>query len=943
MGLKSEKNDLFQASQVVIILFYTIFVVMHVVITFMFGWEKWILLPILAAVVASWALYIGGVFKPRQRIWLIASFMMVTYFIYGTHLTSTYDLAIVMASLMVLFITAGMKGTIILCLVTYYITMTYDIIKLVLEGETQFDNLLIARTVMHYCVMAMIAWFSVNTVQKWKDIMDASAKEIDDLQDSTERLNDFLANVSHEIRTPVNAIIGLSGVCIDQEKNPEIEKNMIAVHSAGRKVADQIGDILDFSEIDRRNAVKNCEDYMMSSMMNDIMTDIREMMKEGVELVIDIDSRTPEVMNTDVAKLKKIIKALVSNGMKYTNTGGVYLKISSDPQPYGVNLIIEVSDTGIGMSEAELERVKERFYQSDSGRARTSSGLGLGLPIVSGFVELLGGFMTISSQEGVGTTVRVSIPQTVVDEAYCMSVPAGKKVVLGTYMHFENLSNPTVREYYNAQALGMSRGLGIDILRVDNRDQLVKAATEQSITHLFIGADEYAADKEILEKMAGIMKIFLLSDKSDVLPEGSGIKKMKKPFYAFPVIASINAENDEDRPGKGEMKLYGVRALVVDDEPMNLVVAKSIFKRYEMVVDTASSGYEAVEFCRGKGFDVIFMDHMMGGMDGVEAMKKIRSDVKGVNHETPMIALTANAMSSAKQMFLSEGFDGFVSKPIEIEELERTIRRVLPKNLISYVEEDTAEEPADENSSGILEFGAKENSSEVPETTAKEDSTEALEFGPSAEVPTEDCSANDFAKVRESLKAHGVDTEAAMGYFSDDDELYAQLLTQFAEGADERIHKLNGFFEKRDYKNYEVLIHSTKSNTKMIGFTQLSEEARKLEEAAHNLDDAYITANHGTVVDQCKETALFISGLLNLNITFADSPADGSESGVLEFNAADGDVLEFGASGDEVIEFSASEEDEKSEYGKDSDADALEFGADDEEVLEFTPAEGGDQ
>lgn len=942
MGLKSEKNDLFQASQVVIILFYTIFVVMHVVITFMFGWEKWILLPILAAVVASWALYIGGVFKPRQRIWLIASFMMVTYFIYGTHLTSTYDLAIVMASLMVLFITAGMKGTIILCLVTYYITMTYDIIKLVLEGETQFDNLLIARTVMHYCVMAMIAWFSVNTVQKWKDIMDASAKEIDDLQDSTERLNDFLANVSHEIRTPVNAIIGLSGVCIDQEKNPEIEKNMIAVHSAGRKVADQIGDILDFSEIDRRNAVKNCEDYMMSSMMNDIMTDIREMMKEGVELVIDIDSRIPEVMNTDVAKLKKIIKALVSNGMKYTNTGGVYLKISSDPQPYGVNLIIEVSDTGIGMSEAELERVKERFYQSDSGRARTSSGLGLGLPIVSGFVELLGGFMTISSQEGVGTTVRVSIPQTVVDEAYCMSVPAGKKVVLGTYMHFENLSNPTVREYYNAQALGMSRGLGIDILRVDNRDQLVKAATEQSITHLFIGADEYAADKEILEKMAGIMKIFLLSDKSDVLPEESGIKKMEKPFYAFPVIASINAENDDDRPGKGEMKLYGVRALVVDDEPMNLVVAKSIFKRYEMVVDTASSGYEAVEFCRGKGFDIIFMDHMMGGMDGVEAMKKIRSDVKGVNHETPMIALTANAMSSAKQMFLSEGFDGFVSKPIEIEELERTIRRVLPKNLISYVEEDTAEEPADENSSGILEFGAKENSSEVPETTAKEDSTEALEFGPSAEVSTEDGSANDFAKVKESLKAHGVDTEAAMGYFSDDDELYAQLLTQFAEGADERIHKLNGFFEKRDYKNYEVLIHSTKSNTKMIGFTQLSEEARKLEEAAHNLDDAYITANHGTVVDQCKETALFISGLLNLNITFADSPADGSESDVLEFNAADGDVLEFGASGDEVIEFSASEEDEKSEYGKDSDAGALEFGADDE-VLEFTPAEGGDQ
>ena len=160
-------------------------------------------------------------------------------------------------------------------------------------------------------------------------------------QDSTERLNDFLANVSHEIRTPVNAIIGLTGICIDKEKDPEIEKELVAVRTAGRKVANQIDDILDYTEIDRKSAVKNSEDYMMSSMMNDIMPDLRAMMKDEVELVIDIDSRIPSVMNTDVVKLKKIIKALVSNGMKYTKEGGVYLKISSETQPYGVNLIIE--------------------------------------------------------------------------------------------------------------------------------------------------------------------------------------------------------------------------------------------------------------------------------------------------------------------------------------------------------------------------------------------------------------------------------------------------------------------------------------------------------------------------------------------------------------------------------------------------------------------------
>lgn len=905
MDLKSEKNGLFQTSQVVIILFYTIFVGMHVVITFLFGWDKWILLPILAAVVASWALYIGNVFKPEQRIWLIASFMMVTYFIYGTHLTSTYDLAIVMASLMVLYITTGMKGTIILCLVTYYITMTYDVIELAINGE-EFNSLVVARTAMHFFVMGMIAWFSVNTVNKWKLVMDATKEEIDELQETTERLNDFLANVSHEIRTPVNAIIGLSGVCIDKEKDPEIEKDLIAVRSSGRKVAEQISDILDFSEVDRKNAVKNSEDYMMSSMMNDIMTDIREMMKDEVELVIDIDNRIPAVMNTDVAKLKKIIKALVSNGIKYTNAGGVYLHITSEVQSYGVNLLIEVSDTGIGMSEAEIERVKERFYQSDSGRSRTANGLGLGLPIAYGFVELLGGFLTIESHEGEGTTVRVSIPQTVVDDAYCMSVPAGKKVVIGSYMHFDNLANPRVREYYNLQALNMSRGLGFEILRVDNSEHLEKAVKEQGLTHLFVGVREYETDREILEKLSKQIKVYMLVNRTDILPEDFRLKILERPFYAFPVVALLNAEDDDGKAGEGEMKLYGVRSLVVDDEPMNLVVAKSIFKRYEMSVDTASSGREAVECCRVKGYDVIFMDHMMGGMDGVEAMKKIRSDAKGVNHETPMIALTANAMSSAKQMFLSEGFDGFVSKPIEIDELERTIRKVLPKNMISFVKESEEESQNEESDDAKKDVRAKD-------ILAENDAMDAIEFSVFEESAgkeagggePDDASGSDFAKIKEGLKENGVDTEAAMKYLSNDDDLYKQLLIQYAEASKERVTKLNGFLEKKDLKNYEILIHSTKSNTRMIGFTEVSEGARKLEEAAREGNEDYIVANHSDVLNKCNAAAELISELLGLDV------GSGTDS------SGDDEVLEFGASGEEEV---------------------MEFGA-----LEFTPGEGGDQ
>ena len=237
-------------------------------------------------------------------------------------------------------------------------------------------------------------------------------------------------------------------------------------------MSEQIGDILDFSEIDRGNIVCNLEDYMLSSAMNDLMNDIREMKKEGVEIVIDIDPTIPAVMNTDVTKLKKIIKALVSNGIKYTTEGGVYLKLHSEKQDYGVNLCIEVSDTGIGMTEEELEKVYERFYQTDSGRTRTGSGLGLGLSIVSGFVSLLGGFMTITSKKDEGTTVRVSLPQKVVENEPCASINEAKNVRVGSYLSTFGFKNPMVREFFIHQSVSMSGGLGLEVHRVENIENL---------------------------------------------------------------------------------------------------------------------------------------------------------------------------------------------------------------------------------------------------------------------------------------------------------------------------------------------------------------------------------------------------------------------------------------------------------------------------------------
>ncbi len=890
MGANKEKNDMFRTGNLVLLLGYTIFAIMHVVITFLLGWDKWVLFVIGAFVGICWGIHIKSIFTSNQRLWVIAFIMMINYFIYGVHLTSTYDLAIVMAAIMMLFIMTGVKPLITLCQITYYISMTYDLGKYAMDGG-KFDILMICRIIMHYSVITMLSYFLKTIINKWDEVEAASQVEIDQLTESTNRLNDFLANVSHEIRTPVNAIIGLTGICIDKEKDEDNKKDLEAVRQAGRRVSEQIGDILDFSEIDRGNIVCNLEDYMLSSAMNDLMNDIREMKKEGVEIVIDIDPTIPAVMNTDVTKLKKIIKALVSNGIKYTTEGGVYLKLHSEKQDYGVNLCIEVSDTGIGMTEEELEKVYERFYQTDSGRTRTGSGLGLGLSIVSGFVSLLGGFMTITSKKDEGTTVRVSLPQKVVENEPCASINETKNVRVGSYLSTFGFKNPMVREFFIHQSVSMSGGLGLEVHRVENIENLKKISKTIELTHLLVGEDEYKKDRSTINEFAKNVVVMVLSDSNIEVPSGTKIRVIKKPFYVFPFVAALNSSLVDTDSSHSTLRLKGVHALVVDDEPMNLVVAKGIFKQYGMEVSTATSGAESIEMCRDHKYDIIFMDHMMAGMDGVEAMKKIRADVKGLNHDIPIVALTANAMSSAKQMFISEGFDGFVSKPIEIEELERTMKRVIPADLISFV----SEEEMDADTINALN------------EKSENDSVDA-----SAEIEESSDS------IKDKLARLGIDIETGLMYCGGDTDLYDELILQFAEEASDKRKKLRAFYNDKDMKNYEIIIHAAKSTSKMIGAGELSEDAMKLEHAAHDFDMSYIDENHLRVIDDYKKIT---DGILE---AYGKNKAD-------EVELPDSDS-------DEVMEFEASDNDEVFEFAASSEDEVMEFGAsDDDEVLEFEP------
>ncbi|MCR4704126.1 MAG: response regulator [Saccharofermentans sp.] len=828
-------KDLFQSSHLTILISYTVFATILVVESLLLGWEKWALILIVVGICSAWVLHIRHNTPSNVRLWLYAILMMGCFFFYGIHDTSTFDLALVMGAIIMLHTMTGRKEFITLCQFTYYATMAYELINKFLNGE-EFDVLMITRSILHLTMIYFIGRFAKTIIDKWMQVLNKSKDEVEQLTEATEHLNDFLANVSHELRTPVNAIIGLTSLCIDKSKHREIQGDLIAVRDSGRRVAEQISDILDYSEIDRKKAVCNNEDYMLSSVLHDLVTDLKQYKSKNVELIIDVDPAIPAVMNTDVAKLKKILRALITNGLKYTQKGGVYVRITTVNHEYGINLCIEVTDTGKGMTEYELEKVYDSFYQADSSRTRQGGGLGLGLAITSGFVSLLGGFMTIDSKPDVGTTVNVSIPQRVIDPLSCMSVAEPEKLCLGAFLHFEKYENPAVRDYYNSMVLNIVKGLGIQMHRVNNADNLKLLRDSIHMTHLFIGEDEYNDNVDLIEELAKDVVVAVVANEDIILPRNTHVKLLAKPFYCFPVVSILNSTVSTKEEHIKRLRCEGVRALVVDDESMNLVVAKSIFGRYGMKVLTATSGQESIDICREKLFDIIFMDHMMSGMDGVEAMKRIRTDVTGLNGSVPVVALTANAMSSAKQMFLAEGFDGFVSKPVEIDELERVLKQVLPKSAISFIEIDESGEE---------------------QTVDYEDEEEV-------QAPADD------KDVFENLRKSGIDTDAGIKYCVGDKEFYKSLLIQFATESSDKIASMKQYFTLRDWHNYEILVHALKSTSKMIGVSDLSEKAKKLEMAAKENEENYILANHEAMIRDYGQ----ITGFVKEQLLSGDNDTD---------------------------------------------------------------------
>ena len=650
------------------------------------GWEFWVN-PILAAgIISMWVLHIGQYMTESRRETFYLAFGMFATLFHGVHATSFFDVVSVISLMMVLFSLYDSQKVLNLILAEYYFIMAVQFIFLTSPAEIFSDGLLISRLAVQIVVVMSLYAISRITVnyRLWqKNIINDRE---DDISAYDRDMEDFLSNISHELRTPVNVINGMSRMLLRRESGSELN----AIRDAGLRLSNQIEDIQDYTEVRRSSLVLEEENYMITSLVNDIVTDYKRYeASDGLELVIDLDPRVPTMMKGDVKKLKKILRHLLVNSIKFTRQGGIYIKIFTMELKYGVNLCIEVVDTGIGMNRRDMAMAGSGMYQTNKKRNRSTGGIGLGLSNVYGMAHKMGGFVKIESEKGMGTTVRLTVPQTVVDKGNCLTAPDGSAGDVLFHVRSEKYKVPAVREFYKQMATNLAIGIHRPLYSADSVNDINRLMKKLNVSHIFMGEEEYAEGRDFFDELSKTDVIVVVSARPGFKAgAGSRVMVMPKPLYAFPVVKVLNGERlgeDEYKDFQEKPVFENVRALIVDDEPMNLIVASGMFKEeYRMQTDTAASGKEAIEKFRNEEYDIIFMDHMMPEMDGVEAMKHIRDEARNMDRQIVIVALTANAVSGAREMFISEGFDGFIAKPIDVGEFERVMKRVLLSDKISF-------------------------------------------------------------------------------------------------------------------------------------------------------------------------------------------------------------------------------------------------------------------
>ncbi len=481
----------------------------------------------------------------------------------------------------------------------------------------------------------------------------------------------FLSTMSHDIRTPMNAILGLNEMVLRDSHDDTIIGYSESIRTAGNTLLGLINDILDFSKIEAGRMDIINVDYSFVSLLNDLVNMVQKKAEDkGLAFNIEIDKEIPSILHGDEIRIKQVITNILSNAVKYTKEGSITFTAGFEKKadtPDSIILKISVADTGMGIKPEDMDRLFKAFERIEEKRNRNIEGTGLGMTIAQSFLAMMGSHLKVESKYGEGSVFSFDLDQKVIKwDPVC---------------NYED-------------------------------------AFRQSLN------------------------------------ERNGYREKFTAPHA--------------------------KVLVVDDTPVNLTVFTSLLSRTKIQIDTAESGDEAIQMYKNKHYDVIFLDHMMPDKDGIETLAEMHGLKETPNDATPIICLTANAISGMREMYINAGFDDYITKPIDPDRLETLLLAYLPKGKIAPPDDESAEDEVQ-----IPDFVF-----DIPE----------------------------------------LDVGSGLGHCGSK-QSYMLTLKMYLDTAAKNADDLEKFWNAGDLKNTTIRVHALKSTSRVIGALSLGEHAAELEKA----------------------------------------------------------------------------------------------------------------